>query len=250
MHTPRIYINIPLATCDSVTLDLDNSKHLLKVLRKQIGDQVLLFNNTKGEFQARITAIKQQLAIINIEKFIDCDRESPIHIHLGQSISRGEKMDFTIQKAVELGVHTITPLFTEFGNVKLEGERLTKKLAHWQAIAIHASEQSGRTRITTINPAQKLSDWMLQSAELRIVLCPTATQTIANYTEQSPATIALLIGPEGGLSDRDLQIAIAKDFKPIRLGPRILRTETAALTAISIIQSCWGDLDSTPEPPH
>lgn len=242
MRIPRIYCANKLKLNSEVTLGVKASNHILHVLRLKLGSSLMLFDGTGGEYDARLFAIDKLRAIAKVEKFIDREVESPLKIHLGQSISRGEKMDYTIQKAVELGVSKITPLFTEYCNVKLSGERLQKRLQHWQSVAISACEQSGRNRIPGIDCAQDLLTWIPQSnVDISLTLHHSASQTLADLP-QKINTVTILIGPEGGLNDHEIQFAQRYNFIPICFGPRILRTETAALTAISILQSKWGDI--------
>ncbi|EKE01168.1 MAG: hypothetical protein ACD_21C00200G0001 [uncultured bacterium] len=200
----------------------------------------MVFNDSGGEFHSVIASIRKNLAIVTIGNFIERHNESPLQIHLGQGISRGEKMDFTIQKAVELGVNSITPLFTEHCNIKLKDERLENRMRHWQEVAISAAGQSGRCYVPKILPARSLEDWLTTTSDLCLVLDPEASGKIAAIKEQ-PRCATILVGPEGGLSDKELVLAKKNKFAPIRLGPRILRTETAALTMISVLQSKWGD---------
>lgn len=169
--------------------------------------------------------------------------ESPLQIHLGQSLARGEKMDWIIQKAVELGVTHITPLMTERCGLVLSADRLTKRLDHWQKIMINACEQCGRTVIPELYTPVNLVSWLeTPAADLNLVLHHRATMAIKNLT-QTPQTIKILIGPEGGLSDNEIIQATAAKFLGIRLGPRVLRTETAPIAVISALQYHWGDLN-------
>lgn len=241
MIIPRIFIAAKLESKQEITLDTDVSNYLLQVLRLKTNDSVIIFNDSKGEFKSTIIDVNKRHAVVLIEKFIQRDYESPLKIHLGQGVSRGEKMDFTIQKAVELGVNIVTPLFTEYCNIKLKDERLENRLRHWQGVAINAAQQSGRCYVPKILPTQTLEDWVAQAAGLCLVLDPYATNNLRDIKEQ-PSAITLLVGPEGGLSDKELICVKQNKFLPIRLGPRILRTETAALTVISILQAKWGDL--------
>lgn len=237
----RLYINTPLQCGQTLALNADITHRILHVLRLKTGDQLILFNNTGGEFQTTIATIKKNNCSVTIEKFIEKNLESPLHIHLGQVISRGEKMDYTIQKATELGVAAITPLFSEHCNVQLDEKRLTKRLEHWQATAIAACEQCGRCFIPKIFPAQKLSNWFGQNTSgLRIMLDHRATNKLKNIAPKSP-NVTLLIGPEGGLSNSEILLAQQNNFVAVQLGPRILRTETAALAAISALQVLMGD---------
>lgn len=240
MTLPRVFVTTKLASKQEIILDTNISNHLLQVLRLKVNDPLKVFNDTGGEFSAIITAINKHHATVLIKEFVQCNRESPLQIHLGQGISRGEKMDFTVQKAVELGVNTITPLFTKYCNVKLNSERLENRLQHWQGVAISAAEQSGRCYVPKILPAQTLQDWFAKTTGLCLILDPRATNKLSDIKEH-PSSITILVGPEGGLSDTEIILAKQNNFLPIKFGPRILRTETAALAAISVLQAKWGD---------
>jgi 16S rRNA (uracil1498-N3)-methyltransferase len=241
MRIPRIFQAVPLKLNTEICLDEPAREYVRTVLRLPLGAMVTLFNGLGGEFQAKVTAITRQAITLRIETFIDRASESPLAIHLGQAISRGDRMDYTIQKSVELGVSDITPLFTERCNVHLSNERLQKRMRHWQGIIASACEQSGRNRLPILHTPQRLSDWLgLVTADLCLVLNPHASQ-IKQIQQLTPASLALLIGPEGGLSEVEINMALQERFQGLRLGPRILRTETAALAAISILQCWWGD---------
>ncbi|MEH6544235.1 MAG: 16S rRNA (uracil(1498)-N(3))-methyltransferase [Porticoccaceae bacterium] len=276
MRIPRIYTPEVLALDGTVALDAQSSRHLLSVLRLKPGAELILFNGFSngngGEYRgvlldhrdleqsvsplgqtlnknsgkkSRSTKI-EKVATVSIKKFIEVNRESPLSIELGIGISRGERMDWVIQKSTELGVQKIIPLFTERTEVKLDGERLDKKCTHWRQIAISACEQSGRTRLPEIAKPIALADW-LPEASPRFVLDPEAgTQLMAKdvKSEAKPTGVVLLVGPEGGLSESEVQQSVAKGFVGITLGPRILRTETAPLAAITQCQTLWGDLGS------
>jgi len=242
MSLPRIFISSDLKEQQKIILDEAPSHHILQVLRLQTGSPLIVFNNSGGEFKSKIIGLYKRRAEVVLEEFVVCNRESPLSIHLGQGISRGEKMDFTIQKGVELGVKLITPLFTKYCNVKLEGKRLEKRNLHWQNVAISAAEQSGRCLVPEIFPAKSLEEWIDDNrSDLRIVFDPNAKDKLSDI-KKNPASVSILVGPEGGLSKEEIAFAKRKDFLQITLGPRILRTETGALTAISILQSMWGDI--------
>ncbi len=240
MRIPRIYHAGPLSVGHTVTLSQSASQHVLRVLRTKISSQLILFNGDGDEFIATLMAIEKNLGVVMIESKVTRHVESPLHIHLGQGISRGERMDFTIQKAVEIGVGSITPLFTERCEVKLRGDRLTKKTQHWQNIVIHACEQSGRNIIPTIHTPQPLSDWLAQCSGLSLVGDPEASTTLCKNTD-TIEHVNLLIGPEGGLSPDEIHLAKQCHFQGLSLGPRVLRTETAALVAMTLLQREWGD---------
>ncbi|GEK07841.1 16S rRNA (uracil(1498)-N(3))-methyltransferase [Pseudoalteromonas sp. McH1-7] len=242
MRIPHIYQDSPLEIGIPVTLDDDAAGHIGRVLRMTTKDKVSLFNGQGGEYLCHLSEVSKKKVIAVPETFQDNNVESPLAIHLGQGISRGDKMDFTIQKSVELGVSEITPLFTTRCGVKLNAERLAKKHQQWQKIAIAAAEQSGRNTITVIHPPIELSQWLKQhSDELKVTLHPRAEHSIKTlpYTQSG---IRFLVGPEGGFTDEELVATAEQGFIDVRLGPRVLRTETAALTVLSALQLQFGDL--------
>lgn len=243
MQIPRIYCDNNLTVGGELTLNASAVRHVVTVLRLKVEAPVVLFNGQGGEFNAQLTVVEKNKVIAKITHFTARDLESPLKIHLGQVIARGEKMDYVIQKAVELGVNIITPLFSERCNVKLAGERLEKRLEHWQAVIISACEQSGRNHIPVLNAAQNLDDWLQQKQTgLCLTLCHRAEVGLADVDfEGSAQRITLLIGPEGGLALDEISLATDNGFLPIKFGPRVLRTETAALSAISALQARWGD---------
>jgi len=247
MRNPRIYQNTPLAVNETITLNEDAFGHTVRVLRLKEGDTVTLFNGHEnqgkyGDFQCELTQVTKKSAQVIIKNFTEKNIESPLNIHLGQGVSRGDRMDFTLQKSVELGVNTITPLFTERCGVKLTGERLQKKIDQWQKIVISACEQSGRCIVPVVKPALHLSDWLAQkTSALKLNLHPKAQHSIMNLPQDNDR-VRLLIGPEGGLNDDEIIQANGSGFIDVLLGPRVLRTETAALTAITALQCRYGDI--------
>ena len=274
MRIPRIYTSEPLAVGAAIRLGAQSSRHLISVLRLKPGAELILFNGTGGEYRSQLLEHDEQplvttgkvsrfsqskaksskpekSAAICVNEFIDVNRESPLFIELGIGISRGERMDWVIQKSTELGVQKITPLFTERTEVKLKGERQQKKCVHWRQVAISACEQSGRTRLPEIVEPIALADWV-PTLSPRFVLDPCASMGLQNYKNESlsdgsaaidrPTQVALLVGPEGGLSEAEVLHSINVGFIGISLGQRILRTETAPLVAITQCQTLWGDL--------
>lgn len=242
MRIPRIYTPTPLQSGATIELDENAFSHAVRVLRLGEGAPLILFNGAGGEFEATLCAVQKKRASAAVGEYIARESESPLRIILGQCISRGEKMDYTIQKAVELGVSEIVPLFSERCGVKLDQGRSDKRLGHWQSTIISACEQSGRNRIPQIHSPQPLEQWLATlNTECKLVLDPCASQSLPQHSKPE-RSVALLIGPEGGLSDAEIEHAIRNGFNGIRLGPRILRTETAGLVALSSIQQLWGDL--------
>jgi 16S rRNA (uracil1498-N3)-methyltransferase len=252
MSKIRIYQNTEFIVNNTVKLSDDAFGHMIRVLRLNEGDIVTLFNghqhNGKETFQytAKLVDVKKKQANVEIISQEKIDNESPLNIHLGQGISRGDRMDFTLQKSVELGVNKITPLFTERCGVKLSSERLAKKREQWQKIVISACEQSGRCIVPLVAEPLFLKDWISeQTNALKLNLHPKAEHSIMTIPMDTPASelsVRLLIGPEGGLTDEEISQANQANFQDILLGPRVLRTETAALTAITALQCRFGDL--------
>ncbi|MBV8045214.1 16S rRNA (uracil(1498)-N(3))-methyltransferase [Pluralibacter sp.] len=242
MRIPRIYHPEPVTVGQQMALSDDAANHVGRVLRMGVGQAIQLFDGSNQLFDAEIVhADKKSVRVAVLAGETD-DRESPLHIHLGQVMSRGEKMEFTIQKSIELGVSLITPLFSERCGVKLDAERLNKKIQQWQKIAIAACEQCGRNRIPEIRPAMDLEQWCAEQDDaLKLNLHPRASASI-NTLPQPVERVRLLIGPEGGLSADEIAMTTRYQFTDILLGPRVLRTETTALTAITALQVRFGDL--------
>ena len=225
-----------------ITLDDNAFNHLIRVLRMKTGESITLFDGSNQITPAVIHEVNKKTVIVKTANSVLDNRESPLNIHLGQVISRGDKMEFTIQKSVELGVNTITPLLSERCGVKLDQDRLEKKVQQWQKIVISACEQCGRNIIPNINPVMKLENWCANLTDsLKLNLHPKAEQGI-NQLPNDNKNISLLIGPEGGLSNEEISMTHQYQFTDILLGPRVLRTETAALTAITALQVRFGDL--------
>lgn len=241
MRRIRIYHKGNLASGLTVMLDPNSSHHLLQVLRKKIGERFVLFNGDGGEFDAVLTSANKKTACVEIGTWHERQVDSPLSIHLGQGISRGERMDYAIQKSVELGVTEITPLFTAFCQVQLSDNRIEKRVAHWQAIAISAAEQSGRCVVPVVHSPILFDEWASLAADIKLICCPRHDNAFSGSI-QHQQSVALAIGAEGGFSDHEVQWAVQAGFHSLLLGPRILRTETAAVVALSVLQSKWGDL--------
>ncbi|MEF1228327.1 16S rRNA (uracil(1498)-N(3))-methyltransferase [Vibrio fortis] len=242
MRIPRIHHPEPIQQLGSLALGEDAAGHVGRVLRMKEGQEVLLFDGSGAEFPAEITEVSKKNVTVNVTERIERSSESPLDLHLGQVISRGDKMEFTIQKSVELGVNTITPLISERCGVKLDAKRFEKKLAQWQKIAIAACEQCGRNTIPVIRPIMQLEEWCSEPSEaLKLNLHPRAKYSI-NTLPEPINKVRLLIGPEGGLSAEEISMTEQYKFEETLLGPRVLRTETAALTAITALQVRFGDL--------
>jgi 16S rRNA (uracil1498-N3)-methyltransferase len=243
MPIARIFQNIPLTVHSHVRLDEKASHHIAQVLRHIAGDPLTLFNGQGGEYFCEISQINKKNVTVNVLEYRPRDIESPLELYLAQGISRGEKMDYTIQKAVELGVKKIIPLFTERCTVKLDTERKEKRLEHWQSIIISACEQSGRNVVPDIVLPQPLEKGLtFLNADVFIVLSPKPSKQLSELTIQKNQRVVLLIGPEGGLTDQEMNLAALNHFLPLHLGPRILRTETAAIAAMTALQCYFGDM--------
>ncbi|MDI4636446.1 MULTISPECIES: 16S rRNA (uracil(1498)-N(3))-methyltransferase [Halomonadaceae] len=244
MNGPRIHVAAGLSVGGELVLPEGPARHVALVLRLKEGATLTLFDGEGLEAAAVLIEVTRKRVVARLESVTPGHGESPLAVHLGQAISKGDRMDYAIQKAVELGVAAITPLYTEHGDVRLKGDRAAKKLAHWQAVAASACEQCGRATLPPVHAPMALADWLAERGEpLRLVLHP-ATEGIFEAASQSsaPEAAALLIGPEGGLSPREVERALADSFTPLTLGPRILRTETAPVVALTLLQHHFGDL--------
>ncbi len=241
MRAPRFYTAQVLEPGGDVELEADPSQHIARALRMPVGAALVLFDGRGGEYPAVIRAIGKRRVTAAVGEHRELERESPLAIHLGIAISRGERMDWVVQKATELGVRALSPLLSERTEVRLAAERADRKLGHWRRIAVSACEQCGRNRLPQINAPQGLDSWLQSAnAERKLVLHHRAEE-IGDHGP-APASVALLIGPEGGLDAAEIAAAEAAGFRSLRLGPRILRTETAPLAAVAILQARWGDM--------
>ncbi|MEH6733575.1 MAG: 16S rRNA (uracil(1498)-N(3))-methyltransferase [Shewanella sp.] len=245
MRVPRIFQPLDnLQQGQTLQLDEDGVAHIGRVLRMGMGDRISLFNGDGNDYLTEIIETSKKSIAVTVLSCEANNSESPLDLHLGQVISRGDRMEFTVQKSVELGVTTITPLFSDRCGVKLSGERLDKKLQQWQKIVISACEQSGRSIVPVVRPAMTLAQWCEESTEaLKLNLHPRASHGINGLQLSGQHhKVRLLIGPEGGLSDEEITMTETQHFTDILLGPRVLRTETASLTAITALQVKFGDI--------
>lgn len=240
MRVSRLYVSAELASGKTIELDEDCGHYIRTVLRLKKDNQIIVFNGNGGEYACTVAEISRKTVLLNVGQWDDRSIESPLQITLGLGISRGDRMDLSVQKAVELGANHITPLLTERCQVQFKGEKKPQRLLHWQKIVQHATEQSGRTVLPTLPEILHLSDWLVDQQGLKLFLDPYAQQTLAELTPETPH-VTLLTGPEGGFADQERELAKAAGFIPVRLGPRILRTETASLAALAAVQMCWGD---------
>lgn len=246
MTLTRLFIHGELQPGQDLELDGEQAHYLGRVLRLRPGEALHVFNGDSGEFAGVVASVGKSSARVSVGAKLTTSTESVLRVHLVQGVSRGERMDFIVQKATELGVKRITPVLTGFGVVKLTGERADKRRDHWQKIAISATEQCGRIRPPLIDVAVPLKSWFgskPQDADVDLILRPGATTAMTSLG--TPRTkVCLLIGPEGGFSDAEYEDAAVAGFLPVSLGPRVLRTETAAMTAIAVAEALWGDLGS------
>ena len=241
MSSPRFYLDHTLALGARFSLPPGPARHAAKALRLAPGDTITLFNGQGGEYSARIERIHKDDVAVNVTGFAEVERESPLRVLLAQGISSGERMDYTLQKAVELGVAAIQPIAAKRSVVKLAGERADKRVMHWQGVVASACEQSGRNQVPPVAPPLTLADWLGRHGAGRLLfLSPLAEAHLADLPP--PDTLDCLVaGPEGGFESDEIAALHAAGAVPVRLGPRVLRTETAALAALAAMQTLWGD---------
>jgi len=242
----RFHLEGKLGNGSEVRLPPDAAHHAARVLRLETGDPVVVFDGLGGEFEAHITRMERGDVHVKTGAHRDVERESHIEVTLVQGLSSGDRMDFTLQKAVELGVGAIQPVATERSVVKLRDERAQRRVEHWQNLVVSACEQCGRNRVPRVAPVLDFGEWAAQlvqplpDGEARLLLSPQAPVSLRQLGSV-PSRLTLLAGPEGGLAPGELLVAESRGFRPVRLGPRILRTETAAVAALAAIQALWGD---------
>lgn len=242
MTAPRFYCPVPLAPGGIVPLAANAAHHAARVLRMKPGDGIVLFNGNGSDYSGGILRINKDEVVAKIEHATPSDVESTLSITLAQAVSSGERMDLTLQKAVELGVRAIQPIAAERSVVRLAGDRAEKRREHWQNVVVSACEQSGRAVVPAVGPLLSLPEWLAQQEThaLRLMLAPAAAQRL-HELERPQGSVCLLVGCEGGFTASEQLAAASCGFSPVRLGPRILRTETAALAAMSAMQTLWGD---------
>lgn len=242
MRIPRFYQDNCFIVDQTYSLSDDTAHYVHNVLRLPIDAPVVLFNGDGNEYSAYISETKKRSVTVMIDAKLSIDVQSPLSLHLGQAVSKGDRMDFALQKATELGVTEITPIITERCNVKLSAERWSKKSSQWQKILQAACEQCGRNTLPTLHAPLTVSQWLATSTqETRIILDPNSQQRLShlNYSQHG---FRLMIGPEGGLTEQEVYAAKQAGYQSIVTGPRVLRTETAALTIVAVLQSMFGDL--------
>lgn len=241
MNLPRFYCREALSPGAHIDLPEPVARHAVRVLRLPPGAPMVLFDGRGGEYEAQIERIEKNRVVVELGAWQDVERESKLAVTLVQAVQAGEKMDFTIQKAVELGVADIVPVDSRRSVIRLAGERAAKRVAHWQGVSASACEQCGRNQVPLVAPLEKLEHWLARPARpgLRLMLAPDAEHALADLP---PArAVQLLIGAEGGLDPQEAIAAELAGFQAVRLGPRVLRTETAGLAALAALQALWGD---------
>lgn len=243
MSTPRLFSPIQLRANAILSLDSEQAHYVGRVLRLRAGDGLTVFDGSGGEYSATVDKVTKQQLNLSVGHHVSRDTESPLRIRLVQGVSRREKMDIVVQKATELGVHRISPVLTDFSVVKLGPDRATKRRDQWQTIARSACEQCRRNIVPVIDTPQSLVDWFADNAggdEMQLILRADAVDAMPAI-DVPGSELTILIGPEGGFSEAEHERAAAARLRAVRLGPRVMRTETAALAAISIAQATWGD---------
>lgn len=238
---PRFYCCEALSPGALIDLPEPVARHAVRVLRLPPGAAMVLFDGQGGEYEAHIEHIDKNRVVVQLGDWRDIERESKLSVTLVQAVQAGEKMDFTIQKAVELGIAHIVPVDSRRSVTRLSGERAAKRVAHWQGVAVSACEQCGRNRVPVVEPLEKLEHWLARPTQpgLRLMLAPDAECLLVDLP---PARdVQLLIGAEGGLDPQEMVVAKQAGFQAVRLGPRVLRTETAGLAALAALQALWGD---------
>ncbi|PFG11381.1 16S rRNA (uracil(1498)-N(3))-methyltransferase [Marinobacter sp. LV10MA510-1] len=241
MRIPRIYTDTPLQAGAEAQLDDSAAQHVGRVLRMQPGQALSLFNGDGQDYPALIASASKKNVTVQVGQPTANSSESTLEIVLGQTLSKGDRMDYAVQKATEMGVSRIVPLSTERCDVRLKGDREDKRLSHWRSVAISAAEQCGRARVPDILPVMNITEWLdySQHCDVRLVLHHRTEQSLDSLAK--PNSVALMIGPEGGLSADEIAQAEKSGFLPVALGPRVLRTETAPVAAMALCQWLWGD---------
>ncbi len=241
MTLPRFHVDIPLVVGEPTTLSRAATRHALRALRLRQGEMLTLFNGHGGEYVAQLVHAREPEAEVQIVHFEAREAELPWPITVAQGLSSGDRMDWTVEKAVELGAATIAPLAMARSVVRLSGERAQSRRAHWQALAVAASEQCGRNRIAVVEPVSALIDWLATVPEttMRLILAPGGVPLATLPRPPHGHRVLLLVGPEGGFTDDELRAADGAGFRATSLGPRVLRTETAAAAALAMLSALW-----------
>jgi 16S rRNA (uracil1498-N3)-methyltransferase len=246
MRISRLHVSQPLNCGQHIELDVDSAHYVRTVLRLAKGDKIVLFDGSGADYSSVLLEVSRNRVAVSIEQRQARDVESPLTICLGLGMARGDRMDLSVQKAVELGANRITPIETERCLVQLKGDKRAQRFTHWQRIIQHAAEQSGRSILPALSPITPLHQWVGEQEGLKIFLDPHAESSLIDLRPEN-SRVTLLTGPEGGFADHEREAAKAAGFIPVRLGGRILRTETASLAALSSVQMLWGDFREGPK---
>lgn len=246
MRISRLYVSEPLNCGQHLELDDDGAHYVRTVLRLAKDDKIVLFDGRGADFLSVLLEVSRNRVAVAVEQRQPRDVESPLTVCLGLGMARGDRMDLSVQKAVELGVNQITPIETERCLVQLKGDKRVQRFTHWQRIIQHAAEQSGRTVLPELSPITPLHQWVGSQQGLRLFLDPYAKASLADLQPEN-MQVTLLTGPEGGFAEHEREAARAAGFIPVRLGSCILRTETASLAALSAVQMLWGDFRGGPK---
>lgn len=244
MRRARLYVEGRLPAAGRIELDGAAAHHIARVLRLRAGAPLVVFDGEGAQYSATLAAATKRGATIELGEPLPANCESPLSVTLVQGVSRGERMDFVMQKATELGVAAITPVLTERSVVRLDGERAERRMAHWRRIVIGACEQSGRTRLPALAAPVAFDDWLVSQSPdgTRLLLHPGAAASLAEVARPADSQVTVAVGPEGGFSPRERDLLLQRGYCGVHLGPRTLRTETAALAVLAMLQSNWGDL--------
>lgn len=241
MRVSRLYVPMPLRAGETAELDGNAGHYLKSVLRARAGFKITLFNGDGFDYEGIIRVLSKDQTQVELCRQTKVETESFLKIHLGIGISKGDRMDYAIQKSVELGVQRITPLLTDHCVVRLDPPKAENRVQHWQRIAQSACEQSGRSRVPDIDPPTDLIDWISNPSGLKLFLDPGETRTLKSLPPPAPTGVSILSGPEGGFSSKERALFVQHDFLGVQLGPRILRSETAAMAILAAAQALWGD---------
>ena len=242
MRTSRLYVDTPLASGNRVRLEGERAHYVARVLRLKQGAELTVFDGRGGEFDARVESNGRDAMVLEVGGHRALERESPLAVRLVQGIGRGERMDYVVRRSVELGVSEIQPVLTERVVVRLSGARADRRIAHWRGIAVDACEQCGRNRIPGIGAVATLQAWLSASTPAGLRLFPDPGSAVRLASLDKPDSVTLVVGPEGGFAPRERTALRDAGYVPVSLGPRILRTETAAITALGAVQLLWGDI--------
>lgn len=240
MAIPRIHCDLRLGPGAQFALAPEAAQHVAKSLRLKAGDAITVFDGRGGEYEATLQRIDKDRVDVKVGAFRDEEREAAVTVGLVQGLPEADKMDWIIQKATELGVAWVQPVICERSVVRLSGDRAARREAHWRRVAIAAAEQCGRTRVPDVRPTLGFMSWIAAPADTPRWVLARDGAPIASHPP-APSPMELLVGPEGGLAERELGLALDRGCEPVSLGPRVLRTETAPLAALSAIHALWGD---------